>query len=252
MRVEVSNLYKSFNQNTVLEDINFTVEDCGSTVILGASGCGKSLLIKAIAGLILPDQDSIIKIDGINCTYHTTADRDIKIRRKIGLLFQGNALFDSMTIEENIVFAKSFLWTQGQFLQHAYAQILHHEAKNQLEIVGLSKDNLKKYPYELSGGMQKRVALARALLMKPEILLLDEPTTGLDPNTADSISDLINNLRKDLGVTIITITHDANYVLKVANKVILLDNKKIVFHGTIDQMLEFEHPYLTAFQKFIR
>ena len=156
-----------------------------------------------------------------------------------------------MTVEQNIIFAKHFLWSQGAFLPKDYVDILKKEAAYQLEIVGLDKSNLQKYPYELSGGMQKRVALARALLIKPEILLLDEPTTGLDPNTAESISDLINNIRKELCITIITITHDANYVIKTADKVLLIDNKTIVFNGSINDMLQFEHPYLKAFQKFI-
>jgi phospholipid/cholesterol/gamma-HCH transport system ATP-binding protein len=252
MKIEVANLYKSFNNNTVLQNINFRVRESGSTVILGASGCGKSLLIKAIAGLILPDQGTSIKIDGIDYANITTENRDPRLRRKISLLFQSNALFDSMTVEANIVFAKTFLWSQGKYLNHDHLKILKNEAKYYLDIVGLSKDNLQKYPYELSGGMQKRVALARALLMLPEILLLDEPTTGLDPNTADSISDLINNIKRDLGVTTITITHDANYVSKVADNVILLDNKTITFNGTISEMLKFHHPYLIAFQKFLR
>jgi phospholipid/cholesterol/gamma-HCH transport system ATP-binding protein len=251
MKVVINNLCKSFNDKVVLANINFSIKNATSTAILGASGCGKSILIKCIAGLVMPNPGSIVKIDGYNCADIAITERDIKLKRKINLLFQSNALFDSMTVEQNIIFAKHFLWSQGAFLKQNYSDILSREAKYQLELVGLDKSNLNKYPYELSGGMQKRVALARALLIKPEILLLDEPTTGLDPNTADSISDLINNIKKELGITTITITHDANYVLKTADKVLLIDNKTIIFNGTITEMLDFDHPYLSAFQKFI-
>lgn len=218
--LEIKNVYKSFKNKTILNGVNVTVDDNESLVILGKSGEGKSVLFKTILGLIPIDKGDI-KVSGISVN-------DVGMRceyiSKFSMLFQNAALFDSMTIADNVVFK---LVEKGIGRDIAY-----REAEKTLERVGLNKAVMSLYPSELSGGMQKRAALARAIIQKPEIILFDEPTSGLDPITGAMIIQLIKDVVKDLKITSMTITHDINAANYISDKIAVLENGKICWYGT--------------------
>jgi phospholipid/cholesterol/gamma-HCH transport system ATP-binding protein len=222
--IEIKNLNKSFGKNQVLKGVNLNIEKGHTTVIIGASGCGKSVLLKHIIGLLKPDSGEIW-IDGEEIT--SMSDKDIyHIRNKFGFLFQGAALFDSMTVAENVGLGLS---ENTELRQDEINKIVSEK----LELVDLSGiENMK--PSELSGGMKKRVGLARALACTPEFILYDEPTTGLDPVTSDSIDRLIDSLAKNpkLEVTSIVVTHDIFSVYEVADRVAMMYEGVIHFEGT--------------------
>ncbi len=251
-KIIIEKLFKSFNGNIVLENINLTIHDKESVAIVGGSGCGKSVLIKCISGLITADPGSILKINGLECSQLKIAERPDEIRQSIGMLFQGNALFDSMTISDNITFGIYNQIAKNGFITSAQRIELNKTAKEQLEVVGLAADNLEKYPYELSGGMQKRVAIARAISTNPEIILLDEPTTGLDPVTSYNISLLICEIKKRTGATIIAITHDPICASELADRIVLIDNKTVSWSGTMDDLGSATSPYIDAFRRAIK
>ena len=237
-KIIIKDLFKSFGSKDVLSGVNLQVKKGESLVILGGSGSGKSVLIKIIATLIAPTSGSIL-IDDKEISNISTKDRD-KLMEKFGFLFQGGALFDSLSIWENIAF-----------------RLLYHKKMNKkdakeialqkLKAVGLSEKTANLFPSELSGGMQKRASLARAIAANPEIIFFDEPTTGLDPIMADVINDLIIANSKELGATTITITHDMNSARKIADKIAMLYEGKIIWFGNVKEMYSSGNDYLDQF-----
>lgn len=221
-KIELQGVVKSFGKKKVLQGIDLTVNKGESLVVIGGSGTGKSVLIKSILGIVTPDSGSI-KIDGQEVTRLRLREKQ-EIMRKFGMLFQGGALFDSLPVWENITFAL----LQNRQLNKAQAKEL---AVEKLKSVGLAADVANLSPSELSGGMQKRVALARAIAANPEIIFFDEPTTGLDPIMADVINQLIVKCSKELGATTLTITHDMSSVRRIAHRVAMLYDGKLIWQG---------------------
>ena len=221
-KIELKGVMKRFGSKVVLDGIDLGVQPGESLVIIGGSGTGKSVTLKCILGLIHPERGSI-KVDGLEVTRLSSGARE-KVNRKFGMLFQGSALFDSLPVWENVAFAL----IQGHGLGRAEAKQI---ALQKLAKVGLSKDVGELSPSELSGGMQKRVGLARAIAADPEIIFFDEPTTGLDPIMADVINELIVKTVKDMGVTTLSITHDMISARKIADKIAMLYKGKIIWAG---------------------
>ncbi|MDP2921773.1 MAG: ABC transporter ATP-binding protein [Candidatus Omnitrophota bacterium] len=224
--IEIINLSKSFNNAKVLDNLNLVINSGEVIVIIGRSGCGKSVLLKHIIGLMSPDLGQVI-VDGSEITMLEEHEMD-KIRLSFGMLFQGAALFDSMTVGENVGF------TLREHTSTPENQVRDRVA-NSLELVGL-KGIEKLMPSELSGGMKKRVGLARAICNNPKIILYDEPTTGLDPIMADAINDLIIDLNSKLHVTSIVVTHDMVSAYKIADRIAMLYKGRIVAIGTPDEI----------------
>ena len=225
--IEINNLHKSFGSNNVLNGVNLNIEKGETLVIIGRSGCGKSVLIKHIVGLLRPDSGHV-KVEG-KIVDDLSENQLYRLRRKFGFLFQGSALFDSLTVEENVS-----LSLIESFDKHSKSEI-EKVVSEKLELVGLSgTENLK--PSELSGGMKKRVGLARALVTNPDYILYDEPTTGLDPIMSDSIDSLIKDLSDKLNVTSIVVTHDMYSVKNVADKVGMMHDGKIYFLGKTEEL----------------
>ena len=220
--IEIFNLSKNFDNANILKNINLKIIKGESLVIIGKSGSGKSLLMKCILGILKPSQGEIL-IKNKNLFSIKRNEQDV-ILKSIGVTFQGNALFDSMRIWENI----SFKLSQNSF--YGFSQ-LKEKVEFSLNQVGLSNSIMYQYPSQLSGGMQKRVAIARAIIDEPEILIFDEPTSGLDPVTGDRINSLIIDNVKRLGSTSITITHDLSSMNKIAYKVAMINKGKIIWHG---------------------
>ncbi len=235
--IETRNVRKSFGALRVLQGVSFTIEKGEAVTIIGVSGGGKSILLKHLIGLISPDEGEILVADediaGLN-------ERQLlKIRRKFGMLFQGAALFDSLTVEENIAF---ILNREGEL---STAEISERVAEV-LELVGLSGIE-KKWPSELSGGMRKRVGLARAIAYRPEILLYDEPTTGLDPIASDAIDQLIIRVVQKYKVTSIAVTHDMRSARRIGNRILMLHLGKIYADMTPDELFKSEDPVINRF-----
>ena len=220
-KICIKNLSKSFGEKEVLKDVSLTIPQSRSLVVIGGSGMGKSVLLKSILGIVQPDSGEI-EIDGVDILSDRRAGD--KKRRQIGMLFQGAALFDSMRVWENV----SFRLTHGEGMKRREAKEL---AVNALSKVGLNEDVGDLYPSEISGGMQKRVGLARAVAAKPEILFFDEPTTGLDPIMADVINNLISEQVHRLGATAISITHDMASAMKIGDQIAMLHQGRIVWQG---------------------
>ena len=226
--IEVNDLKKSFNGNVVLEKINFNLFEGESLAIIGASGSGKSVLLKNIIGLLKPDSGSI-KINNKNIVNLPRVQKE-NLLLELGITFQHGALFDSLRNWENIVFKVK----NREKLSNKDAEIL---AVSIIKKLGLEPKILNLYPSEISGGMQKRIAIARAICGNPKILLFDEPTSGLDPVTGSLIDELIITAVKTVGGSAITITHDMASVCRIADKVILIDNQTISWSGTPREML---------------
>ena len=237
-KLVIKDLKKSFGSKQVLTGIDLQANEGESIVILGGSGSGKSVLIKIIASLLTPSSGSV-KIDDMEVANIGARDRD-KLMEKFGFLFQGGALFDSIPIWENVAFR---LINQKK-LDKKKARAI---AIEKLKAVGLSEKVADLYPAELSGGMQKRASLARAIAANPEIIFFDEPTTGLDPIMADVINDLIISNSKQLGATTITITHDMASARKIADKIAMLYEGKIIWFGDVKDMDSSDNPYLDQF-----
>jgi phospholipid/cholesterol/gamma-HCH transport system ATP-binding protein len=226
--IEIRNLHKSFNDNKVLQGVNLEIDTGETIVIIGRSGCGKSVLIKHIVGLLYPDE-GYVKVEGQKVDEMTMQEL-YTLRRKFGFLFQGSALFDSMTVEENIALP---LVESG----NNFARVeLDKKVAEKLELVGM-RGVQKLKPAELSGGMKKRVGLARALITDPDYIIYDEPTTGLDPIMSDSIDGLIKDLTDKLNATSIVVTHDMYSVKNVANQVAMMHEGKIYFTGSPSELL---------------
>lgn len=237
-KIKVENLHKSFDTKKVLNGVNLEVYDKESLVILGGSGSGKSVLIRSITSLLDIDSGKIF-IDGQDITTLSPSKKS-KIMDKFGFLFQGGALFDSLRIWENVAFR--LINTEKIHKEDAKAIAI-----DKLRVVGLNESVANLYPSELSGGMQKRVSLARAICTDPEIIFFDEPTTGLDPIMSDVINNLIIKSSKSVGATTITITHDINSARKIADKVALLYQGKIIWQGSVKEMDETDDPYINQF-----
>ena len=238
--IEIVDLHKSFGENKVLKGINLKIDSGETIVVIGKSGCGKSVLIKHIVGLLIPDSGTVKVEDQI---INDLKLKDLyKLRRKFGFLFQGAALFDSMTVEENISLP---LVDSANAYTNAEISSLVEKMLGMVELPGTQK--LK--PAELSGGMKKRVALARALITNPDYILYDEPTTGLDPIMADSIDKLIKDLSDKLNVTSIVVTHDMYSVKNVASKVAMIHDGKIYFIGSQEQLINSDDPIIREFIK---
>lgn len=237
-KIVIENLHKSFEKRRVLNGVNLEVNEGESLVILGGSGTGKSVLIKTIVGILEADEGNIF-IDGKNIAKFNKKERD-NFSDKFAFLFQGGALFDSLKVWENV----AFRLINSEKIHKEDARAI---ALSKLKVVGLDEDVLDMYPVELSGGMQKRVALARAIAADPEIIFFDEPTTGLDPIMSDVINNLIIESSKSVGATTITITHDIASTKKIADKVALLHEGKIIWHGSVEEMEVTDNPYVQQF-----
>jgi len=235
--IEIRNLQKSFGGKPVLRGVNLDIQKGESQIIIGRSGSGKSVLLKHIIGLVKPDAGQIY-VDGEEVTDASTRDL-YRMRRKFGMLFQGAALFDSMTVGENVALGVR----EHRMFDEAE---INRRVAEKLELVRLPNTQQLK-PAELSGGMKKRVGLARALMMEPEFVLYDEPTTGLDPITSDAINELIIECNKQLGVTSIIVTHDMTSAYKVGNRFAMLHDGEVIFTGTTDEVRSTNHAVVRQF-----
>ncbi len=234
--IELTDVHKSFGSNNVLRGVNLSVPKGESMVVIGGSGTGKSILIKSVLGLVTPETGTIT-VDGKDVN---KGDRDAFLAR-FGMLFQGAALFDSLPVWQNV----AFRLLRGS-LKKPKAEA-REIAIEKLRRVGLTPDVADRLPAELSGGMQKRVGLARAIAAEPEIIFFDEPTTGLDPIMAGVINDLIREIVTEMGATAITITHDMTSVRAIADKIAMLHAGKIRWTGPVDDMDASDDPYVDQF-----
>ncbi|HEY4319957.1 MAG TPA: ATP-binding cassette domain-containing protein [Gemmatimonadales bacterium] len=237
--IEIRNVSKRFGHQVVLDGVNLVVEEGETLALLGPSGTGKSVLLKSIIGLIKPERGEII-VDGQNVG-KLKRDALSKLRATIGYVFQNGALFDSMDVFENI---RLGLTDEKEFSNEEYAK---ERAAETLRLVNLNLDTLTKMPSELSGGMRKRVGIARAIAGKPKYVLYDEPTSGLDPVNSDIIDALVKRLETELGVTSITVTHDVRGAFRTADRIALLTHGKIVAIGPPDEFRASEVPEVKAF-----
>lgn len=235
--IEFKNVSKSFGDNRVLINMNLAIGQGETITIIGGSGTGKSVTLKLLLGVLKPDEGDVFfkgkSVSGME------EEALIEMRSHIGMLFQGAALFDSLTVEENVAYP---------LLEHNH----HGEEKvkkivrEKLEVVGLDETQ-EMYPADLSGGMKKRVGLARAIATDPEVILYDEPTTGLDPANTNRIAELILKLQQELKVTSVVVTHDMATAFKISNRLALLHNKKIEFVGTVDEVRRSRNPVVQNF-----
>jgi len=237
MLMEIRDLHRDFNGLKVLKGVNLVIEKGETLVIIGRSGCGKSVLLKHIIGILQPDSGQII-VDGVDITKLDEIGM-FEYRKKFGMLFQGAALFDSITIRDNVAFGLE---------EHTRLpkEEIDLRVREYLGLIGLDKIEEKK-PAELSGGMRKRVGLARAIAMNPEIILYDEPTTGVDPIMGDIINDLILKLHDQLKVTSIAVTHDMVSANKIADRIAMLYNGKIIIAGSPEEVRESTDPVVQQF-----
>ncbi len=237
--IKLRNLRKSFGKQNVLMDVNLDIRRNETMVIIGASGGGKSVILKHMIGLLQPD-DGEVSVDGVTISTSKFFDTHT-IRKKMGMLFQMGALFDSMDTGENIAFA----------LREHHPELSEKQIQDtvteKLKLINLVPEFRTKMPSELSGGMKKRVALARAIALSPEILLYDEPTTGLDPITSDVINDLILDMQSKLGVTSVVVTHDMVSAFKVADRIAMLYRGRIIEIGTVSEIKNTSNPFVKQF-----
>ncbi len=235
--IEIENLSKAFGEKIILDNISLNVKTGENLVVFGRSGTGKSVLLKCIIGLLKPDNGNIfIKGKDITKVNHKELN---KIRKHTSFLFQGAALYDSMTVRENLAFhlTRNAKVTESE----AEEKILHT-----LDLVSL-REAIDKMPSELSGGMKKRIGLARSIITEPEVIFYDEPTTGLDPISSKEISELIRDLQKELNMTSIIVTHDLICANIIADRAIFLKDAKIAYEGTLDELTKSEDKYLQNF-----
>jgi phospholipid/cholesterol/gamma-HCH transport system ATP-binding protein len=237
MRVDIKNLSKSFGDNIVLDGISLSIKEGENFVVFGRSGTGKSVLLKCIVGLLIPDSGEI-NIDGNNILKMTEKQLN-KIRKNIGFVFQSSALYDSMTVRENLEFPllRNFDYSVSE---------RDEKIKTVLGKVDLL-DAINKMPAELSGGMKKRIGLARSIITEPQLILYDEPTTGLDPITTKEISRLIVDLQKDLNVTAIVVTHDLICANIIADHAVVLKDGKIRYEGELTKLTRTNDEFLNDF-----
>jgi phospholipid/cholesterol/gamma-HCH transport system ATP-binding protein len=235
--IEVRDLWKSFGGNQVLKGVNLQMEPGTTTVILGGSGSGKTVLMKHIMGLFKPDHGEVI-VDGQDVTRMDRRELS-RFRTRMGMVFQSSALFDSLTVYENVAFA---LREHTKLSEDEIGERVK-EKLSVVELYGVEQ----KYPAELSGGMRKRVALARAIVREPKIVLYDEPTTGLDPLTTESVDDMIIGARQKLGVTSVVISHDIGSTFHIADHVAMLHDGRIVEEGPPEKVRHSQEPHTRHF-----
>ena len=235
--IEINHLCKSFGNNIILSDLNLTIKSGETKVIIGRSGAGKSVLLKNIVGLLRPDQGSI-KVNGTEVTKLSEKELN-KIRMEIGMVFQGGALFDSLSVGENVAFVLD------EFMK-LDPKTVRDKVADALAMVGL-KDIEHLMPSQLSGGMKKRVSLARVLCMEPQIILYDEPTSEVDPIMADAINNIIIEMRDKLKVTSIVVTHDMNSAYKVADSIAMFYRGRVIAEGTPEEIRNSKHPVVKQF-----
>lgn len=237
--IEIRNLKKSFGRHLIWEGVSFSIQDGETMAIIGKSGSGKSVLLKHIMALLEPDEGTVT-IDRQNI-FELSYVGLRKIRHRFGVLFQGGALFDSISAFENVAFPLRYFSDLDE-------QRIEKRTQECLELVDLGSIGDKNIA-ELSGGMRKRIGLARAIVMEPDYILYDEPTSGLDPETSDEINDLIINMAENLEITSVVVTHDIHSVLKIADKAVFIDNGKMAFYGTVDEMRNSDNERLKSFTK---
>ncbi|HEU4997040.1 MAG TPA: ABC transporter ATP-binding protein [Gemmatimonadaceae bacterium] len=236
--IELDSVSLAFDQ-PILEDISFSAKEGETVVVVGESGTGKSTMLKLILRLLIPESGRVL-IDGDDIT-HLSFEDALKVRQKMGMVFQGAALFDSLTVRENVAYP---------LREHTELEDdeVEDRVREKLQFVDLDPDEvLDKLPSELSGGMRKRVGIARGMANDPEIMLYDEPTSGLDPLTTGTITRLILKLQRELRVTSIVVSHDIRSVFRMATRVALLHDHRIVFFGTPEEMAATENPYIRDF-----
>lgn len=237
-KLRLCGVTKSFGANHVLRGVDLSLAPGRSLVVIGGSGTGKSVMLKCVLGLVSPDRGSIL-VDGAETTVLDSRDR-VRLMAKFGMLFQSAALFDSLPIWENVAFGL----IHGKHMDRRDARGI---AIEKLKAVGLGENIARLYPAELSGGMRKRVGLARAIATSPEILFFDEPTTGLDPIMADVINDLIVESVRGLGAAALSITHDMASVRKIADRVAMLYQGRIIWEGPVSDLDDSGNPYVDQF-----
>ncbi len=237
-KIKLVGVHKAFGRKKVLDGVDLDVRTGESLVIIGGSGTGKSVTLKCILGLLNPDKGHV-EIDGKNVDTLSRKEQE-ELRSQIGMLFQSGALFDSLSVWENVAFSL----IQNQKMNKAAAKQI---AIEKLAQVGLTKQVADSYPADLSGGMRKRVGLARAIATNPNVIFFDEPTTGLDPIMSDVINDLIVSTVKTLGATALTITHDMSSARKIADRIAMLYNGKIIWVGTVKELDKTDNPYVRQF-----
>ena len=235
--IKASNIYKSFDSQDVLKDVSFTFESGKTNLIIGKSGAGKTVFLKILVGLLSPSSGSIWYDDVDLCKINKDELR--ALRMQIGMLFQGNALFDSMTVEENIRFPMDMFTNKT-------AKEKQRQVDLCLERVSLEGSN-RKYPSEISGGMQKRVGIARSIVLSPKYLFCDEPNSGLDPKTAITIDELISSITVENDMTTIINTHDMNSVMEIGENICLLSQGKLAWQGTKSEVLHSQDAVLLDF-----
>lgn len=235
--IEIRNLTKSFGSNLVWENISFSIEDGETVAIIGRSGCGKSVLVKHFNALMYPDSGEVM-IDGQN-VFNLEYIALRKMRQRFGILFQGSALFDSMNTFENVAFPLRYFTDLSE-------DEISEKVIEALEMVNLA-DTESKGISELSGGMRRRVALARATILQPDFLIYDEPTSGLDPQTSDEINQLIISMADNLNITSIVVTHDIHSVLEIAEKIVFLADQELSWYGTTEEMRKSDNKKLLDF-----
>lgn len=235
--IEIQNLSKNFGDLLVWENVSFRIENNETVAIIGKSGCGKSVLIKHINALLYPDSGKVL-IDGSDIHALDYVEQRKK-RQLFGVLFQGSALFDSINTFENVAFPLRYFTKQSE-------EEIRENVMQSLSYVNL-EESASKQTSELSGGMRKRVGLARAIVLQPKYIMYDEPTSGLDPQTAEEINELINQMADALDITSIVVTHDMHSVLKVADKVAFLDRQTLSWFGSVDDMKHSDHKELLDF-----
>ncbi|HAH10539.1 MAG TPA: ABC transporter ATP-binding protein [Alphaproteobacteria bacterium] len=237
-KIELIDVHKAFGPKKVLDGLTLDIKRGESVVIIGGSGTGKSVTLKSVLGILRPDKGTI-KVDGVDVTHANGALRE-RSNAKFGMLFQGAALFDSLKVWENVAFGLIY----GRGMARAKAEKIAIET---LAKVGLNADVAKLSPAELSGGMQKRVGLARAIAADPEVIFFDEPTTGLDPIMADVINELIITTVKRMGATALSITHDMVSARKIADRIAMLYQGKIIWQGPVSEIDRSNNPYVDQF-----
>lgn len=235
--IQIQNLKKSFGDNLVWEDVSFEIKDGETVAIIGRSGCGKSVLVKHLNALIYPDEGKVI-IDGKDI-FELEYVELRKMRQRFGVLFQGSALFDSINTFENVAFPLRYFTDKEE-------EEITEDVMEALRMVNL-EDAAEKSIAELSGGMRRRIALARATILTPDYLIYDEPTSGLDPQTSGEINELIIGLAQNLNITSIVVTHDIHSVLEIAETVAFLENKQLCWYGSLEEMRESDNRQLRDF-----
>jgi len=236
--IEVKHLWKNFGDNEVLRDLNIVIDKGETLAIVGSSGCGKTVFLKHILGLLEPDRGEVL-VDGININKDSA--HLFEVRKKFGMVFQSSALFDSLNVIENVIIGLK------EHFPDMEREKMVDIGSDRLRLVGLDESSFNKKPQELSGGMKKRVAIARAISLDPEYIIYDEPTTGLDPIMCEKMNDLMLHLKEKLDKTTLMVTHDLNSAFKVTDRIAMLSKGEIVFDGTPKEALKTKNAYMKKF-----